>query len=221
MFKALLNNILGDKFKGRKIHDEIFSIFDTETTGLDTDKDKICSFAGVKATSNKVLKDTLVNQYINPKIPIPLRSSRIHGIYDFHVTYEPVIENFEDTIVSFLQGSVICGHNINFDFLFFKREFKKKIIHQILKDQPIIDTLYLSAALFPELQSYGLNYLCEKFNIKLEKRHTALGDTLMTADLLLYLLQEAMSRNITTISEIIKLTKSTKKLNYAQLQVLN
>ncbi len=56
MFKALLNNILGDKFKGRKIHDEIFSIFDTETTGLDTDKDKICSFAGVKGNIQQSVK---------------------------------------------------------------------------------------------------------------------------------------------------------------------
>jgi len=39
--------------------------------------------------------------------------------------------------------------------------------------------------------------------------------------LLLYLLQEALSRDITTISEIIKLTKSTQKLNLTQLQVLN
>ncbi len=72
--------------------------------------------------------------------------------------------------------------------------------------QPI-DTIHLTAGLFPDLKNYELTSLCEHFNIKADDqvRHSALGDCWLTARLFLFLLNKAKNLGITNITGLIKL----------------
>ena len=79
-----------------------------------------------------------------------------------------------------------------------------------------IDTIYLTAALYPDLENYDLSYLCEHFNIRTNDqiRHSALGDCWITARLFLHLLNKAKEKNITTASGLLKLCNQGTKLHH-------
>jgi DNA polymerase-3 subunit epsilon len=79
-----------------------------------------------------------------------------------------------------------------------------------------IDTIYLTAALYPDLENYDLSYLCEHFNIRTNDqiRHSALGDCWITARLFLHLLNKAKEKNITTASGLLKLCNQGAKLHH-------
>ena len=49
-------------------------------------------------------------------------------------------------------------------------------------DQPVLDTLLLSAWLHPNQASHGLEAIAERLGIAVLGRHTALGDALLTAE---------------------------------------
>ena len=62
-------------------------VFDLETTGVNTSRDRIIEIAMIKIFPNGQREEK--SQRINPGIPIPLESSLVHGIYDKHVKNEP------------------------------------------------------------------------------------------------------------------------------------
>ena len=57
-------------------------IVDTETTGLDVNSDRIVSFGGVCAHGTRLFKSRMIDDLIDPGVPIPPVSTAIHGITD-------------------------------------------------------------------------------------------------------------------------------------------
>jgi DNA polymerase-3 subunit epsilon len=54
--------------------------FDLETTGISVGKDRIVEISMLKVLPNG--EEVALTMRINPGIPIPEKSSEIHGIYD-------------------------------------------------------------------------------------------------------------------------------------------
>ena len=77
-----------------------------------------------------------------------------------------------------------------------------------------IDTIYLTASLFPNLKNYDLNNICNKLDIKTDDqtRHSALGDCIITARLFIYLLNIAKDNGVKNILELISLCEKGKTL---------
>ena len=182
-----LNKIFPKKFNDRKLVEETFCIIDTETTGLEVRSgDKIISFAGVKVKSFKLL-DAIFDQLIDPERDVPLSSSKIHGIYQKDIVGKPKIREIEHDISNFISNCTIVGHNIQFDQDFVETIIPYSELALKFKLNPILDTFSLAISLFPDLESHELSDLCKTFKIKPEIRHTALGDSIMTANLFVIL----------------------------------
>jgi DNA polymerase-3 subunit epsilon len=81
-------------------------------------------------------------------------------------------------------------------------------------DQPVLDTLLLSAAVHPERRSHGLEEIAERLGVAVVGRHTALGDALVTAEVFLRLLPLLAERGIRTLAEA---RAAAQKTYYAQL----
>ena len=79
-----------------------------------------------------------------------------------------------------------------------------------------IDTIYLTASLFPDLKNYELTNLCETFKIETKDqiRHSALGDCTITARLFLYLLNIAKSKGVKNITDLITLCNRGQNLHH-------
>ena len=185
-----------------------FAILDTETTGLRVSKgDKVVSVASIKISEFKIREDVILDELVNPQIKIPEQSTMIHNIKDEDVKDKPTLIEIEDKILKFIKKSVLVGHNIDFDIKFLKNNAKNSNLANRMKVIQPIDTIHLTAGLFPDLKNYELTSLCEHFNIKADDqvRHSALGDCWLTARLFLFLLNKAKDLGITNITGLIKL----------------
>jgi DNA polymerase-3 subunit epsilon len=55
-------------------------------------------------------------------------------------------------------------------------------------DQPVLDTLLLSAVVHPQQESHRLEAIAERWDVTVIGRHTALGDAMVTAEVFLKLI---------------------------------
>ena len=81
----------------------------------------------------------------------------------------------------FARGAVLIAHNAPFDMEFLRRH-EKDIGAQF--DNPVLDTVLLSAVVYGQLEQHSLDALTARLGITIpeEARHTAIGDTVATAD---------------------------------------
>ena len=204
-------------FRGLEINNCSFVILDTETTGLEASKgDKIISLAALKIRNSLIQENEFLDELINPERDIPWESVKIHHITDEHVRGKPTLPELQSKINLFLKKSILIGHNIEFDKKFIYQDAVNSDLSKRMKKITSIDTIYLTAALYPDLENYDLSYLCEHFNIRTNDqiRHSALGDCWITARLFLHLLHKAKERNITTASGLLKLCNQGAKLHH-------
>lgn len=204
--------------KQLNINDAIFTVLDTETTGLNVNEGhKIVSVGGIKIKSYQLLEDQILDELINPERDIPFASRNIHYISDDQVKDKPNIYQLEKKISNFLENTILVGHNVDFDIGFIKKNAAKTSLAMTVKKIPSIDTILLAAGLYPSLESYELSFLCDHFRIKTfdQIRHSALGDAIITARLFLFLLDTAKNRNNAhSIGELINLCKQGRQIHY-------
>ena len=204
--------------KQLNINDAIFTVLDTETTGLNVNEGhKIVSVGGIKIKSYQLLEDQILDELINPERDIPFASRNIHYISDDQVKDKPNIYQLEKKINDFITNTILVGHNIDFDIGFIKKNAAKSTLAITIKKIPSIDTILLAAGLYPSLESYELSFLCDHFRIKTfdQIRHSALGDAIITARLFLFLLDTAKNRNNAhSIGELINLCKQGRQIHY-------
>jgi DNA polymerase-3 subunit epsilon len=65
------------------------AVIDTETTGLDTAEARICSVAVVHVTIGRDDAVVVLDQKVNPGVPIPPEATKVHGITDADVKDAP------------------------------------------------------------------------------------------------------------------------------------
>jgi len=204
--------------KQLNINDAIFTVLDTETTGLNVNEGhKIVSVGGIKIKSYQLLEDQILDELINPERDIPFASRNIHYISDDQVKDKPNIYQLEKKISNFIENTILVGHNVDFDIGFIKKNAAKTSLAVTVKKIPSIDTILLAAGLYPSLESYELSFLCDHFRIKTfdQIRHSALGDAIITARLFLFLLDTAKNRNnVHSIGELINLCKQGRQIHY-------
>lgn len=204
--------------KQLNINDAIFTVLDTETTGLNVNEGhKIVSVGGIKIKSYQLLEDQILDELINPERDIPFASRNIHYISDDQVKDKPNIYQLEKKISNFIENTILVGHNVDFDIGFIKKNAAKTSLAVTVKKIPSIDTILLAAGLYPSLESYELSFLCDHFRIKTfdQIRHSALGDAIITARLFLFLLDTAKNRNNAhSIGELINLCKQGRQIHY-------
>jgi DNA polymerase-3 subunit epsilon len=85
-------------------------ILDTETTGLDTETAEIVEIALIDKTGA-----ALLDRRVNPRVPIPSDSTRVHGITDQDVGGEATLEEIWPQITSVLTGKRVVIFNAEYD----------------------------------------------------------------------------------------------------------
>jgi DNA polymerase-3 subunit epsilon len=125
-----------------------------------------------------------------------------------------VLKELDDKIYNFLENAVLVGHNLEFDIKFIIKSGPYTTIAHRVKNIVTIDTIYLAAGIYPHFKSYELSFLCKTLKIQTEdqKRHSAIGDSVITARLFLHLLEEASKKNINTIGGILNLCQQGKQI---------
>jgi DNA polymerase-3 subunit epsilon len=90
-------------------------VADTETTGLDVTRERVISIGAVRLHGARIYPGHSIDRLINPGIPIPPRSTVIHGITDEMVVDARPFPEVYGELRDLLDGCVLVGHNIAFD----------------------------------------------------------------------------------------------------------
>lgn len=160
-----------------------FTVFDIETTGFSTYKDRITEIGAVRVENGKVI-DTF-SQLVNPQISIPSSITELTGISNEMVENCPSIDAVLPDFLKFAQGSILVAHNANFDCGFISANAKR-----IGTDFGFtyIDTVPLCRSVFPELSSVKLNKVAEHMGLGNFNHHRACDDAQMLSKIFVTLL---------------------------------
>jgi DNA polymerase-3 subunit epsilon len=198
----LLSKARNDKVAERRLEDLTYVVFDTETTGLTPSTDEIVQLAAVRIVNGRRVEGEVLDTLVNPGRPIPASSTEVHGITDAMVAEAPDIAEAGRRFHRFAQGAVLVAHNAPFDMEFLRRH---EAAIGARFDNPVLDTVLLSAVVFGQTEKHDLDALTHRLGITIpqEARHTALGDTVATADALLRLLPMLQARGYATFGDVL------------------
>jgi DNA polymerase-3 subunit epsilon len=176
--------------------------FDTETTGLNpSEGDEIIQLGAVRVFNGRLLHNETIDQLVNPQRAVPESSVEIHGIDPSLLPSQPLITEVLPKFHAFVTDSVLVAHNAAFDMRFL--QLKEEFIG-LHFDNPVLDTLLLSSVVHPNLEGHSLDAIAERFNITIVGRHTALGDALVTAEVLLKLIPLLEAQGIMTLDDALR-----------------
>jgi DNA polymerase-3 subunit epsilon len=156
-------------------------VFDLETTGVNTSKDRIVELAIIKLFPNgeRIEKQTL----LNPGIPIPAEASAVHGITDEAVKDKPSFRQISKSLLAFISGCDFLGYNcIRFDVPLLIEEFYRTGLQHPFAEAKCIDAFRIFCRKEERTLSAALKFYCRE---ELKEAHSAHADTDATLRVLL------------------------------------
>ena len=155
-----------------------YVVFDIETTGLDTWRDRIVEIGAVKVEDGQIIDE--FDMLMNPGIPMPAAAGAVNNITDEMLASAEfpgvVLYKFHQFIADV---DYLVGHNAKrFDYPFLEAEFDRHFV----KFDPftVKDTVWEARRKLKGLRSYSLAALCRIFQIENTNAHRALSDVYAT-----------------------------------------
>lgn len=154
--------------------------FDTETTGLSPQNERIIEIAALNALTGESFV-----RLINPGRPIPSEATAIHKISDAMVAPAPDFAQVAQEFIEFCSArdpqhktALIAHNNIGFDLPFIRQELLRCNL-SIPSHWVFLDTLFWARHYRPDLPRHALQYLRQIYGIDANQAHRALDDVII------------------------------------------
>jgi len=192
------------------------AFFDLETTGINVSKDRI-----VEISILKVMPDGIEHSktwLVNPTIPIPEKTSKIHGIYDKDIKDKPTFAELAKEISDFFENSDLAGYNSNkFDVPLLIEEFLRVDFDFDVKKRKLVDGQVIFFKQEPRTLGAAYKFYCGK---KLENAHSAEADVFATYEVLKAQIERYDDLK-NDVSQIAKYSSQKKTADFAGMIVFN
>ena len=182
---------------GAQTLDDTYIVFDIETTGFSSIRDRIIEIGAVKVVNGRIVDR--FSTFVNPQRPIPFEITNLTSITDEMVMDSPAIDVILPQFLEFIGDGVLVAHNAGFDVGFIEQNCR----NLGLNDHFVyLDTVALARVLLPTLSKYKLNVVAKALNISLENHHRAVDDAGATAEIFVKFVEMLKKDNITTLKEV-------------------
>lgn len=159
--------------------------YDTETTGIKADKDRIIELAAYDPE-----RDCKFEKLINPGIPIPPDATAIHHITDEMVASADPFAVVATEFIQFCEGDVIliAHNNDSFDYHFLRAEFERHSLQ--MPSWKFLDSLKWARRYRSDLPRHSLQFLREIYGIPANNAHRAFDDVYVMFQVLQLMLDD-------------------------------
>lgn len=156
-------------------------VIDTETTGVETDMDRIVQIAVIRIDDPKRIP-TQFCCYIDPGVPIPPEATAVHGITDDMVRGQLSFSQvWGQHVAALVEGADVCAYNARFDLAMIDRELRNAGLKWDRSKVRIIDPMVIFRQRVPHTLEGALVYYCDAIH---GSAHDALQDAKATLDVL-------------------------------------
>ena len=158
--------------------DHQYTAIDTETTGVDFNSE-ICEIALV-ALNGELKQLGYIETLVQTQFPVPKIVSDINGISNGMLYPAPTWKSIAPLLYTFMHGTVLVGHNVNFDILMLSQTNRLHGYEEgnnFMPGRPLDTYRFDTRSLFDAVKDIITKEKEQKF-------HTALFDAHCAAELL-------------------------------------
>ena len=174
--------------------DRPLSVIDVETTGLDPRKNAMIEVGVVKLSADTLEEIDTYSSLIklDPTALVEPRAMAVNRINTADLETSPELKDVMICVSHFIMGTVLTGHNVQFDRGFLMAAFEKAGVQCPQIEYHSLDTASLAWPLLRQgkVPGVSLKHLADYFNLSRENEHRALFDARRTAALLRILLKQ-------------------------------
>lgn len=134
--------------------------------------------AALRYDGNEVV-DQLIS-LVHPHRPVQAFVQKMTGITPKMLQRAPRFHELAKRLIEITENAVIVGHNVPFDYRMLRQEFER-LGYPYERDT--LDTIPLAEELLPNLESYGLDKICDALGIYRKDKHRAENDARATLEL--------------------------------------
>jgi len=179
-----------------------FCVLDVETSGTDAAVHEVTEFGAIRVEGGE---------------RVAALETLIGGIHCF----EPDMDELVPTLVEFLRGSVIVGHNVQFDLRFVNAALERNG-HDAVDPSGAVDTMLLARRLVSDdADDCRLATLAQRFDLEHRPNHRAFADAAATVDLLHLLLERASAYGVFTLDDLLRFPALAKHRYASKLKLTN
>jgi len=195
--------------KKKTIHSTRFVVIDTETTGLDPSQDRLLSLAAVGVCGGAInLQDRLEVTFSGRSVG-GVSAAPIHGLVTRDLDGGCAESEGLHKLLTYLGADVLVAHHAAFDVAVLSAALSRMRSPTLANS--VVDTGHLARRLEKgavmgdaNLQRpQSLDALAARFGFDIMHRHSASGDALVTAQVLMALLHLAERRGIKLLGELL------------------
>ncbi|MFE6798865.1 exonuclease domain-containing protein [Paenibacillus chitinolyticus] len=181
------------------LHNLKVVVFDLETTGFSSAADEIISIGAVSMAGDKIEEESFYT-LVNPNRPIPPHIEELTGIRTEEAAEAPDLITALREFFEFVGARVLLAHGSAHDKAFLNAALWKT--SKISLSHRVLDSMMAAKWLMPRRKDYTLDSLLELYGIPVLRRHHALDDSLMTAELWKKLLEEIGEMGVDTLGDL-------------------
>lgn len=178
-----------------------YTVFDTETTGLDPVSDRIIELAAIRVRAGGQRDE--FHTLVDPERPVSEGAFRVNGISDAMLAGAPKIAEVVPRFAEFIRGSCLCSYNAPFDMGFLNPAYRMAGM-EFPPETAVIDILAMARQLL-QLERHPLWFVAQSLGFDARQEHRALSDVELTLDVFSALTSRLREQNVEALSEYVYL----------------
>jgi DNA polymerase-3 subunit epsilon len=200
----------GDRLGEQRLADLTYTVFDTETTGLEPSRgDRIIQIGATRIVAGKLRRQETFEQLVDPERALSEAGMAIHGIRPEMLRGQPTQREVLPAFHAFVHDTVLVAHNAAFDMRFLQLAEADRGGSGVRFEQPVLDTLLLSAVLHRQQDDHRLEAIAQRLGVTVLGRHTALGDAMVTAEVFVKMIPLLEAAGIRTLAQALAASRQT------------